>query len=553
MRFRMTTRPGRSLVRIYSLLLLLNTAPSVLAAGGSLLLAVGDESTAEPTITRVVLQRADAPAKKVVVRKTVPAGIGFVLDRSVELSLSPSAYRFRMIRGPEYRIIDGTFTMEKTSLDEHSVELPRMVDMLARGWTSGDCCVPASPYSLPLRMASEDLHLAAVLGHVEAKPIPGRPRDDPPENDPSWIHEQTSHHGGLTFYRFESKKAIQEDLEDTDAVGESGDSGGDPVASKEGSDVASVDSLLPVERLVRKGADANLRVAVENPFAWPLPVWLASGQIDGIFLLGDWLRLERKIVSVPDGRGPQGSSMSGNHAVGRYAEKIYWNLLEAGFRLPPLAGSGDQGRATPVGYNRLYVANPLEDYRQDGILEALPVGSQSSWWNAAWNGQSVATNGPLLRPKLGGQIPGHVFQAATGEVLQLQPELTLTVRDPVDYLEVIHNGKVHYSARLDEFAKAGGVIPPLMVKESSWVTIRVVTLFEDHFRAAMSAPWYIDFDGQRRITKKGVEFFREWLRDYETRLKRLPPAELQRHIPYIRGARAFWSRQAELVPAESAK
>lgn len=120
------------------------------------MLSVSDEETGEPTITRTELHRADAPGKRVVVRKTVPAGIGFVLDQEVELSLSDAAYQFRMIRGPEYRIISGTFTLEKTSLDEHAVALPRMVDMLAKGWTSGDCCVPASPYSLPLRMAAED-------------------------------------------------------------------------------------------------------------------------------------------------------------------------------------------------------------------------------------------------------------------------------------------------------------------------------------------------------------------------------------------------------------
>ena len=61
-------------------------------------------------------------------------------------------------------------------------------------------------------------------------------------------------------------------------------------------------------------------------------------------------------------------------------------------------------------------------------------------------GHSIATNGPLLRPKLGGKIPGHVFTAHTGEVLELQPELTLAVRDPVEYLEVIKNGTVFYSA-----------------------------------------------------------------------------------------------------------
>lgn len=485
-----------------------------MAAGGSLTVKVEEKGTGEPQITRVELWRADAPGKPLPIRKTVPAGVGVVLDRSLELSLPDASYQFRMIRGPEYRIVTGNFALERTSLDEHRVELTRMVDMREKGWTSGDCCVPASPFSLPLRMASEDLHLVAVLGHQDAKPIPGRDRDDTIEHEPLWIGEELQHHSGLVFY------------------------GAIPLQTDQGQ--------LPVESLVaatREDED-EVRVAIENPFAWQLPVWLASGQIDGFFLLGDWLRLDRKVMKVPDGRGPEGPTLGDERTVGRWAERIYWNLLEAGLRIPPLAGSGDEGRTTPVGYNRLYVADPLEDYQRDGTLEARPVQTPERWWRAAWRGQSVATNGPLLRPKLGGEIPGHVFQASSGEVLQLQPELTLTVRDPVDYLEVVHNGRVHYSARLDEFAKAGGVIPPLQIKESGWVTMRVVTLYENHFRAAMSAPWYIEFDSKPRVTAEAVQFFRSWLDDYEDRLKRLPAQELARHVPFVRAARAYWAARA---------
>ncbi|MGB1708067.1 MAG: hypothetical protein ACPHF4_09605 [Rubripirellula sp.] len=503
---------------------------STFAAGGSLTVSVSDEADGQPVITRMVLERADKPGRRVAVRKTVSAGVGLVLDRSAELSLPDGQYRFSMIRGPEYRIITGNFSLERTSLDEHSVALPRMVDMLDEGWTSGDCCVPASPYSLPLRMASEDLHLATVLGHVDAKPIAGRAADEPPENDPSWINETATHHGGLIFYR-------QEAVNVTDKQVEEG----------EGSEASSVTiPPLPVERIVQLGQQDEVKIAIENPFAWQLPVWLASGQVDGFFLLGDWLRLDKQVLSVSDGRGPVGATTRGNQTIGRWAEKIYWNLLDAGFRIPPLAGTGDQGRQTPVGYNRLYVGKPPGDYNQ-GPLQASKVESEVEWWNAAWRGQSVATNGPLLRPMLGGQLPGHVFKGTPGEVLVLQAELQLAVRDPVEYLEVIHNGKVHYSARLDEFAKAGGMLPPVNAKESGWVTIRVVTLYEDHFRAAMSAPWYIEFEGQPRVTRKSVEFFRRWLTDYEARLKRLPADELQRHVPFVRAARQFWAAKADQV------
>ncbi len=503
-----------TLRRFLPLLILFCFSGSVTGAGGSLTLTVADESSGQPTITRLELWRGPPTGKTITLRRTVPAGLGVVLDRSVVVSLSENTYSFRMIRGPEYRVVSGNFSLEKTSLDDHNVRLPRMVHMLQKGWTSGDCCVVPSTSSLPLRMAAEDLHVAAVLGHVDAQPIAGRDKDDPIGHQPIWIREDAAVSDGLILYG----------VDGNDRRGE---------------------NVLPSEQIAQLIRDhSDVRVAIENPFAWPLPVWLASGRIDGLFVMGDWLRLDRKVMSPPDrGRPADRPGLGDGQTVGRWGEEIYRRAIDAGLRIPPLAGGGSESENTPVGYNRLYVGEPLED--DDGAVEAGPVTTSQAWWAAAWNGHSVATNGPLLRPKLAGKIPGHVFKARTGESLQLQPELTLAVRDPVEYLEVIKNGQVFYSARLDEFAKAGGIMPLMEVDESSWVMMRVVTLHEDHYRAAVSAPWYIDFDGRPRVGKKSVEFFQAWLSEYEERLKKLPPAELQRHVPFVKSARAFWAAKAE--------
>ena len=478
------------------------------AAGGVLTLSASDEQSEQPTITRMELWRGSPQGSALPIRKAVDAGVGVVLDRSIELNLNDGPYAFRMVRGPEYRVVTGTFVMERSSSDAHSVRLPRTIHMMEHGWTSGDCCVPASKQSVPLRMASEDLHVASVLGHVEAAPIPHRQDDDPIQHQPRWIREDAVHHDGLIAY-------------------------GEAVADSD---------QLPSEWLAagvnRKG---DSRIAIENPFAWPLPVWLASGQVDGFFLLGDWLRLDQQVRRVPEGRGPDRSRAKTPQAIGEWAYEIYVNMLEAGLRIPPLAGSGNEGIETPIGYNRLYVSQRLVASSRGGDEGAAAVASSDDWWDAAWAGCSVATNGPLLRPSLGGKLPGHVFRASMGETLQLRPVLSLTTRDPVEYLEVIHNGQVHYRARLDEFAKAGGMIPPITFDQSGWVMILVQTQFKDHFRAAISAPWYVEFDGRPRVTRESVKFFQDWLSLYETRLKRLPPAKLSPHIPYVRSARKFWA------------
>lgn len=491
-------------------------------AGGSLTLKLEDETTGEAVISRVEFYRGAAPTgsreKQMPIRQTVPGGIGVVVDRSVVLELPDGPYRFRIIRGPEYRVVNGTFELEKTSLDEKTVALPRMVDMTAEGWLAGDCCVLPSEASVPLRMAAEDLHVAAVLGKRPAKPIPHRDAGEIIEHDPTWIRTDVLCDRGLVYYGLNepNAKIISEAEHSLAAL----------VAA-----TASADS-------------PPCRVAIENPFAWELPVLLASGKVDGLFVMGDWLRLDKRVLSVRDGRMMDSFSLGEPTQLGRYAERIYRHALDAGISIVPMAGGGDQAAKTPIGYNRLYVssrsnAGSVGDEQMAESRQA-PM-SQEDWWQGVWNGTSVATNGPLLRPLVGGKLPGHVFRGRSGQVLRIQPELNLAVRDPVDYLEVIHNNRVHYSARLDEFAEAGGKIPAIMAEESGWVIIRVMTQHGEHYRAALTAPWWIEFDGRRRVAPESLQFFREWLSEYEERLKQLPAEQLAGYVPFIQAARRFWS------------
>ena len=499
---------------------IVNSASFCGAANGSFTLKLVDESTDQPVISRVEFLRG-ATAKRgrerqMPIRKTVSAGIGVVVDQETLLELPEGPYRFRIVRGPEYRIVSGTFELEKTSLDEKTVALPRMVDMQAEGWLAGDCCIAPSSASVPLRMAAEDLHVAAVLGKRTAKPIPGRDSEQTIQFDPVWIRTDVSHFDGLAFYGLSE------------------------------SDASAFESMInPFQRMVAILADADKerRVAIENPFAWELPVWLASGKPEALFLFGDWLRLDKRVLSIRNGYSHPSFGPNDATAVGRFAEQVYRHILEAGIPIVPFAGGGDQSAGLPIGYNRLYVTSRSSSGSE--VEKPSSPDSMQAWWNDAWAGSSVATNGPLLRPRVGGKLPGHVFEAHDGEVLRIQPELNLAVRDQVDYLEVIHNNRVHYSARLDEFAKTGGKIPPIMAKESGWVILRVMTLHDEHYRAAVTAPWWIRFDGRHRVAAQSVAFFQSWLERYEERLKRLPPEQIADYVPFVQAARKFWRERAE--------
>ncbi|MEZ6090957.1 MAG: hypothetical protein R3C05_23640 [Pirellulaceae bacterium] len=212
--------------------------------------------------------------------------------------------------------------------------------------------------------------------------------------------------------------------------------------------------------------------------------------------------------------------------LGFWADDIYQNLLEAGFRIPPIAGSGTD--KNPIGYNRVYVH-----------CDQPPT--PEAFWRGLWQGKSVITNGPILRPRLDLQYPGHVFQGTTGQPLRLQMDMQLGTRDPVDYMEVLFNGNVIYTARLEEFKDNKGIIPAFTFDQSGWVLARVITGYEKHYRAAVSAPWYIEFDNQPRISRKGVGFFIDWLKQREAMLIEKSPEYIQSVAPMVRAARTFWA------------
>jgi len=486
-----------------------------LAEGGVFVLSTEDETLRQPIASRMELFRPDG--KPQVVRHVAGAGRGIVVSESVELTLPDGDYRFRFTRGPEYRIIQGTFSLERTSEDQRTVMLPRMVDMRSEGWISCDLAVPPATNDLRLRMMAEDLHFAAIVDAEVAPKFPAAIPVNLTPYKPQWSvdHLATSHDTNVIFYPAHESTIHRESN-------------------------AAETSSQTIERMAK---DEKIRIAVANPFAWELPVWIASEQIDGIFVLGDWLREDKRVERIVDGRPASSIDFDGALGPGQYAEQIYWNLLEAGLRIAPLAGTGTKkGSAskTPIGYNRVYVHGQKADFEESKVER---LGGATEVLEAVWNGCSVVTNGPMLRPTLGGFPPGHVFKSNAGEVMHLGMALELAVRDEVEYLEIIHNGRSFHRARLDEFAEAGGRLPEMIIKESGWVIVRVVTAHKDHYRLAMSAPWYIEFDSKPRISREAVKFFGKWLVDTENRLRQLPPVELQAYVPAVTEARRFWTQR----------
>src|SRR5262249_43756529 len=151
----------------------------------------------------------------------------------------------------------------------------------------------------------------------------------------------------------------------------------------------------------------------------------------------------------------------GRNGNGRWSEAIYHHALNCGLRIPPAAGSGSGENQSPLGTNRVYAFCGKRF-------------SPDAWWDALDSGRVFVTNGPLLRPTVEGQPPGHVFHLQGGSH-DFEIGLSLATRVPVAYLQILKNGRVEHEVRLDEFAARGGKLPRLVFDASGWFQVRAVT------------------------------------------------------------------------------
>ncbi|MCA9102013.1 MAG: hypothetical protein KDA63_12710, partial [Planctomycetales bacterium] len=174
-----------------------------------------------------------------------------------------------------------------------------------------------------------------------------------------------------------------------------------------------------------------------------------------------------------------------------------------------------------------------------------------AWWEAVRAGRVVVTNGPLIRPNVDGHPPGHTFHGSAGEPLELEVGLTLTTRDALRYVEIVKNGKVVVSERVDEWAKKNGRFPPLTFDESGWFLVRVIADVDKTFRFASTGPYYVEIgDKPERISRESAQFFLDWIDERATMIK-LDDVDQQAEVmQHIDAARQFWQDRLERANAE---
>ena len=441
----------------------------------------------------------------------------FVCTGEVSLKIPLGSYTCEVERGPEYSSISNRFTVVNGQPLSITNYIRRLVDLSREGWWSGELHVHRSLSDIELLVRAEDLHVAPVITWWN-KTNPWKDRS------PSNLLVRFD---GDRFYRVmggEDERAggallyfnLSRPLNITDA---------------------KYEYPSPMKFLLEARAHSNVWIDIEKPFWYDAPVWIASGKVDSIGIANNHMYRNGVYPGEAWGRARDTTRLSGVRGNGFWSQEIYYHMLNTGIRLPPSAGSASGVLPNPVGYNRAYV-------HVDGEL------TYDNWFDNLRAGRVFVSNGPLLRCRANGQLPGHVFKIHKGEKLTIDLEAKLDSRDPIAVVEVIQNGKLVSSACGCDW-NSGDPLEKLTFEESGWFLVRTLADVPDTFRFASTGPFYVEReDAPERISKSSAQFFLDWVRERMGRIKIEDRAEAEEVLRYHRDAERFWQDKVVRANAE---
>jgi hypothetical protein len=422
----------------------------------------------------------------------------------------PGAYRYKVARGPEFESREGTLAIEAGESRVEAVNLGRIVDMSARGWWSGETHIHRPVEEVPLLIRAEDLHVAPVITWWNktnpwlSEPLPENPLQALPDNRFIYLLGGEDERGGGAFMYFNAPPM----------------------------DVTQAGRETPSAlEFAEKGLAAGAHIDMEKPFWWDMPAALALDRIHTIGIVNNHMQLGEIMDDEAWGKARPKEDFPSPLGNGFWTQHIYYQVLNAGYRIPPSAGSASGVLKSPVGYNRVYV------YLGDKL-------DYDAWWEGLRGGRTMVTNGPLLDVTVEGEPPGHVFQVEAGAVLNAQA--ALLGAEPVSIVQVLMNGEVVVEKTPKELAADGQL--PVTIAESGWFLVRALGSNPTTFRMASTASYYVEVKGVPFKPKaEALQFFIDWINERIVKLEASPEEGKAGAIALQRDARdVFVGKLAEV-------
>jgi len=193
-----------------------------------------------------------------------------------------------------------------------------------------------------------------------------------------------------------------------------------------------------------------------------LPVAIALGLVDGVELV-TW----SDPTQFPNHWEPwEWSGMSQAEFPVMRSLDLYYQFLNAGFRLPVVAGTDKFGEEIPLGSNRTFA-------RVDRAA------NYAAWLAAVKAGKSFVGNGPILDFEADGQRPGDAVNFQ--RVRKIKARVTARSILPFNTLDIVFNGETvgHRTVPFWDNPPVDGVYSmkietTLQLERSGWLAARVI-------------------------------------------------------------------------------
>jgi len=365
----------------------------------------------------------------------------FLAPGDFGLDLEPGKYRLRIERGLEYVPVERDLEVPRDTV--LTVRLRRWVDMNRSGWYSADMHVHRDPADIPLILRAEDLNFVpTITTHVWSTDV-SRPWKSPPEF-PVVVEP-----GRLFTANAQEVERIQ---------------GGPGAVILLARDLplpfTGYELYPPAVTYTRRVHEMGGYVEGDKLFWIDTFVNAALGQIDFVELNCNHF-LPRLVDTdlAPWSHWPIEFGYRGPRGFALWMMDLYYRILNSGIQLPLSAGSANGVKATPVGYDRVYVR--LGDNRFDypGFMDALK------------QGRSFSTNGPILEIDVDGRYgPGDRIDVRSGHEYRFRARARS--RGALDRLQLVVNGEV-VAEQTGQDVRELTLEKGLRFDRSSWAAVRV--------------------------------------------------------------------------------
>ncbi len=420
----------------------------------------------------------------------------FYAEKSFRVRVPAGAVKVSLRRGLEYLPIERQLILEVGEERSESFLLSRWIDMEEKGWYSGDAHIHMlDPETTLFEMRAEDLRVANVLaldnwGDITARDYFRGELD--PVSDPRHLvyYGEEYRHGRLGHVGFLALRRLVEPI----SIGRIGlPAPGEgrvrydfhlrkrPLPAHGTHDWPDHPLLLEAMKEVhRQGGLVNWAHLRKGQSEFPIDI--ALGQVDTVDLLTD-THLEEAL-------------------------KLWYDLLNCGFRLGPTAGTDRSAPATAVGHQRVYV-------------QVEPPFLYPRWIEGLRKGTSFVTNGPMLELQVDGHGPGSELKLSGPHSLRIRASVVSQL--PFQRLEVISNGRILKSVQPETDPHRAELEFQTTVEESSWIAARCLGSMhpEIHFPhpsyrhpvVAHTGAVYVSFQGGKTEQKESACDILDFLED----------------------------------------